>query len=55
MNPLAILSFLKSDLFKYIAIAGIVMLIVFGIFHAGELNRQKDWDASIAAAEKAKL
>ena len=55
MNPLAILTFLKSELFKYIAGVILVAAIVFAIYHAGETHVQTKWNTSIAAAEKEKL
>lgn len=55
MNPLAILTFLKSETFKYAVIALVIAGIVYSIYHAGQQNVQQKWDAATAAAEIARL
>jgi hypothetical protein len=45
MNPLSILTFLKSDLFKYILIIGFIVGGLYFVYSKGEEHIQIQWDA----------
>lgn len=51
INPLAIISFFKSEMFKYIVIASVVLSIIWAIYSAGQQNIQDKWDKATLAAE----
>jgi hypothetical protein len=48
----AVFLFLKSPLAKYLGVALVILGIVGYIYHAGQKNVQKDWDAERAMISK---